>query len=245
METPLRSIHETWGKRDYIEGWSSRMEWQRPLREMQMAMVNLMIPHPPEASIRILDLAAGYGALSSLLLEARPHATAVCLDVSEEMLTMGRERTASFGNRIEFVQGSLEGPEWLKSTKGNFDIVVSSRALHHFSANQRRRAIYSEIYGLLRTGGCFINADNMRAATESLRQRYRRASDQWLGKYVEEKTEGQKTLAEVKKETEIPAHSTHDNGLLDQELAWLREIGFADVDCFWKFGNYAVYGGFR
>jgi len=158
METPLRSIHETWGKRDYIEGWSSRMEWQRPLREMQMAMVNLMIPHPPEASIRILDLAAGYGALSSLLLEARPHATAVCLDVSEEMLTMGRERTASFGNRIEFVQGSLDGPEWLKSTKGYFDIVVSSRALHHFSAIASTMRAYIHWLMSIRQGSCFPKA---------------------------------------------------------------------------------------
>jgi ubiquinone/menaquinone biosynthesis C-methylase UbiE len=192
-----------------------------------------------------LDLAAGYGALASLLLEDRPSATAVCVDISEEMLKMGRERTARFGDRIAFVQRSLESPEWLKAVNGAFDVVVSSRALHHFSANQRRRAIYGEVYNLLRPGGCFINADNMRAPTDSLRQRYRSGSDRWLGKYVEEKTGGERTLAELKQASEIPSHSAHQNGLLDEELGWLREIGYEDVDCFWKFGNYAVYGGFR
>lgn len=244
-EQAENTAQKTWGKREYIESWSSRMEWQKPLREMQMAMVGLMIPHPLEAPIRLLDLAAGYGALTALLLENRPLATAVCLDFSEEMLKMGRERSARFGGRIEFVQGSLEGPEWLKAVNGAFDVVVSSRALHHFSANERRRFLYREIYGLLKPGGAFINADNMRALTDSLKQRFRSASQRWLGGYVQEKTGGQKTLEELQAATKIESHSVHNNGLLDQELLWLRETGFEDVDCFWKFASYAVYGGFR
>lgn len=240
-----KSLEETWGNREYIHRWSDRITWQQPIREMQITAVLLMVPHPPEAPIRILDLAAGYGALTAALLEGRPRATAVCLDVSEEMIKMGRERMEQFGNRVDFVQGSLEGPEWLKAVDGTFDAIVSARALHHFSANQRRRSLYREIYGILRPGGCFINADNMRAPTSALRQRYRRARELWLEPYVREKTGGQQTLAEIQKATQISSHSAHSNGLLDEEVAWLRETGFEDADCFWKFGQYAVYGGFR
>jgi SAM-dependent methyltransferase len=244
-EPRIPSIHETWGKREYIESWDTRMDWQRPLREMQLKMVDLMIPQAPEAPIRILDLAAGYGALASFLLAERAHATAICIDASEEMLNMGRERAARFGNRVEFIRRSLEGPDWLKAIEGPFDAVVSSRALHHFTPHRRRRAIYGELLTLLRPGGCFINADNMKASTGSLHQRYRTAGDRLLERYVAEITDGKKTLAQMKKENQLPSHGPHDNGRLEQELAWLRELGYDDVDCFWKFGNYAVYGGFR
>jgi len=246
MKQPTRSsLEETWGSREYIESWSSRMDWQRPLREMQMTMVGLMIPQSPESPTRILDLGAGYGTLTAFVFDERPNATAVCLDASAEMLKMAWERMTRFGDRIEFIQASLETPQWLESVTGAFDAIVSSRALHHFSANFRRRAIYSEAYHLLRSGGCFINADNMRPLTDLLGRRYREAGDQLAEKYVKQQTGGKMTLAEVKKATQLPSHGLHDNGLLDQELAWLREAGFEDVDCFWKFGNYTTYGGFR
>ena len=32
--------------------------------------------------------------------------------------------------------------------------------------------------------------------------------------------------------------------LLDQ-LTWLKEIGFADIDVIWKYHNFAVYGGVK
>jgi tRNA (cmo5U34)-methyltransferase len=190
-------------------------------------------------------LGAGYGALTDLLLDERPNATAVCLDASSEMLKMARERMPRFGDRVTFVQASLETPDWVKSVRGPFDAIVSSRALHHFSANFRRRAIFGEIHGLLRPGGCFVNADNVRPLTDALGRRYRKAGDQLSEKYVKEQTGGKMTLAEVKKANQVPSHGVHDNGLLDQELAWLRAAGFEDVDCFWKFGNYTTYGGFR
>ena len=40
-------------------------------------------------------------------------------------------------------------------------------------------------------------------------------------------------------------HGPHNNGFLEEELAWLREAGFEDVDCFWKFTTMVVYGGFK
>jgi len=43
------------------------------------------------------------------------------------------------------------------------------------------------------------------------------------------------------------ADEDESNQLLDVEtqVAWLREIGFAQVDCFWKWRELAVFGGMR
>jgi tRNA (cmo5U34)-methyltransferase len=44
----------------------------------------------------------------------------------------------------------------------------------------------------------------------------------------------------------IPSYEAEDRPakLMDQ-LAWLEEIGSADVDVFWKDYNFAVYGGVK
>src|SRR2546430_154932 len=190
------SIETTWGNREFIERWIAKGGWQGPIREMQTAMVLRMIPQPLDAPIRVLDLGAGYGALAVAVLRDRPKATALCLDASAEMLKLGRERNA-LGHRIEFVQASLETPDWLNSVNGSFDAVISSRALHHFTTNQRRRFMFKEIFGIVRAGGCFINADNVRAPTQTLRDRYSRARDEWLDRQGRGFRGGKNTFGEA------------------------------------------------
>jgi tRNA (cmo5U34)-methyltransferase len=238
-------MEETWGNREFIEKWIAKGGWQAPIREVQTAMLLRMIPHPIDVPIRVLDLGAGYGALAVAILRDRPNAMAVCLDASKAMLKLGEERNANLGHRIKFIQGSLETSDWLNSVTGMFDAVVSSRALHHFTANQRRRHMFKEIFGIVNSGGCFINADNVRAPTKSLRDRYRTARDQWLERLINESSGGKTTLAELRAAAPNTYHGPHDNGYLDEELNWLKEAGFEDVDCFWKFGTTVVYGGFR
>jgi tRNA (cmo5U34)-methyltransferase len=207
----------TWGDKKFIEDWASKGSWQAPIRNVQTAMVLRMIPQPIDAPIRVLDVGAGYGALAAAVLRDRPNATAVCLDASEAMLDLGPAKNPDLKHRMTFVRASLESPDWLSSVDGAFDAVVSARALHHFTENQRRRAIFKEIFDLVRSGGGFINADNVRGASKSLSEAA----------------------------TPSSFHGPHNNGILEEELAWLREAGFHDVDCFWKFTTTVVYGGFK
>jgi tRNA (cmo5U34)-methyltransferase len=208
-------------------------------------MVLRMIQYPSDAANRVLDIGAGYGALAGALLRERPKATALCLDASAAMLKLGEERNPDLKTRMTFVQGSLESPDWLNAVEGAFDAVISSRALHHFTENQRRRYIFKEVFPLVRPGGCFINADNVRGPTRSLSQRYKTARDSYLDLFVRESSGGKTNLAEVKAASPSTYHGPHNNGYLEEELAWLREAGFEDVDCFWKLGMAVVYGGFR
>ena len=56
---------------------------------------------------------------------------------------------------------------------------------------------------------------------------------------------GNKAEAEMEPSRVRLPHGAHYNGLMEDELLWLREAGFHDVDVFRKFTNYAVYGRFR
>ncbi|HWH76013.1 MAG TPA: class I SAM-dependent methyltransferase [Candidatus Binatus sp.] len=239
------SWQTTWGDKDFIQHWSTKGSWQAPIRDVQTAMALRMIPHPIDMPIRLLDIGAGYGALAAAVLHDRPNATAVCLDASRAMLQLGPEKNPDLKDRMMFIQGSLESADWLKSVDGSFDAVISSRALHHFSENQRRKTIFQEVFNLVRAGGCFINADNVRAATQSLGERYRSARDEYLDRFVRQTSGGKMTLAEAKAATPSSYHGPHNNGILEEELSWLREAGFVDVDCFWKLTTTVVYGGFK
>jgi tRNA (cmo5U34)-methyltransferase len=239
------SWQRTWGSREFVENWAAKGGWQAPIREAQTAMALRMIPQPIDAPIRVLDIGAGYGALAAAVLNERPNATAVCLDASAAMLKLGQERNTDLMDRMSFIQVSLEAPAWVSAVEGIFDAVISARALHHFTESQRRRYIFKEIFGLVRPGGCFINADNVRAPTKSLTERYRRARDEYLDRYVRQSTGGAGGLAEARAAMPSTYHGPHNNGCLEEELAWLREAGFEDVDCFWKFGTTVVYGGFK
>lgn len=225
---------QAWESRGFIDSWDERTERERSIRDMQRQTVVFMLPHPREQAIRVLDLGAGYGALAATVLADRPNARAVCYDNSEEMIRLGRERTAQFAGRIEFIHGALDAPDWKERVAGPFDAVISARALHHLTHEQRRR-LFREAHDLILPGGCLINADNFRHVSDPLRGLYRRARQRWM----------QAEEAPQQRSGEKLSHGAHYNGSMDEELSWLKEAGFRDVDVFWKFTNYGVYGGYR
>ena len=156
---------------------------------------------------RFLDLGSGDGRLAALVQTVHPAAQLVALDFSELMLGRLRERFA--GDRsVTIIDHSLDDP---LPALGRFDAVVSSFAIHHVSHN-RKRALFAEIWALLAPGGVFCNLEHVASPTAALHVRFLAA----LG------------IA--------PEDEDTSNQLLDVEtqLTWLRETGFADVDCAWK-----------
>src|SRR6185503_19663842 len=85
-------LEATWGDKKFIEDWATKGSWQAPIRDVQVEMALRMIPQPMDAPIRVLDIGAGYGAMAAAVLHARANATAVCLDASAAMLTLGAEK---------------------------------------------------------------------------------------------------------------------------------------------------------
>ena len=166
---------------------------------------------------RVLDLGSGDGRLLSLVKLARPQAIAIALDFSPVMLSRLRERFAG-DNAVTIVAHDLDRP--LPALLDEFDVVVSSFAIHHL-ADPRKRALYEEIYARLRPLGRFCNLEHVASATPALHEEF---------------------LARL---NVVPADEDPSNKLLDVEtqLRWLREIGFADVDCHWKWRELALLSG--
>jgi tRNA (cmo5U34)-methyltransferase len=170
---------------------------------------------PPNVK-RILDLGTGDGRLLALLRIDRPDSHGIALDFSPTMLTAARERFRGDHN-VQVIEHNLDQP---LPDLGHFDVIVSSFAIHHCT-HEQKRALYSEIYAALAPGGIFCNLEHVAPATPELHARFLRA----FGITEADEDPSNKLLG------------------VELQLQWLREIGFQDVDCHWKWLELALLGG--
>ena len=112
-----------------------------PHRTQGEAVLLDFIPRHVE---RILDLGTGDGRLLALLQIERPNAHGVALDFSPTMLNAARERFRG-NDKVQVIEHNLDEP---LPDLGRFDVVVSGFAIHHCT-DERKRALYSEIYAVL------------------------------------------------------------------------------------------------
>lgn len=161
-----RHDHHDWDSREYVSHWARGQDSKERDRQEPFHVLADTIPFNKELPIRILDLGAGYGALTKFLLERFPQATAVCQDGSDEMAKLGRERMRNLTGRFEYVIGDFGRNGWCKVAAGPFEAIVSSIAIHNVHDPKIIRGIYQEIFPLVKTGGCFLNFDRMHPPLE-------------------------------------------------------------------------------
>ncbi|WP_308637968.1 class I SAM-dependent methyltransferase [Paenibacillus silvisoli] len=176
----------------------------------------------------ILDLGAGTGLLSSLLLQRYPQAKLTLIDLSDNMLDIARQRfkdVPDVAHRCE---------DYTKFTaEGEFDLIVSSLSIHHLS-DADKRALYQASFANLKPGGIFINADQVLGHTPYVDDLYK--SD-WKRK-VEASGLSAPEIAAAYERTKLDRMAG-----LQEQLGWLEQAGFADVDCVYKYFNFVVMYG--
>jgi SAM-dependent methyltransferase len=181
-------------------------------------------------SPQVLDLGAGTGLFSSLVLPALPGAIFTLTDISEEMQAQARER---FGETaaISYRRSDLTTDQ----LDGSWDLIISALAIHHLSDNEKRD-LFRRIHARLAPGGLFINAEQVLGPTPTQEAQYKAI---W--------------------ERQIRANGIDDNGVqranermaFDQcstvhdQLDWLRESGFDRVDCTFKAWRFAVLAAWK
>ncbi len=174
----------------------------------------------PVSAKKVLDLGTGDGRLLALVKLNSPSVEGVALDFSDPMIEQAKKRFAN-DKHVTIVKHDFSLPLPAEQL-GKFDAVVSSLAIHHLT-HPRKKQLYTEIFHLLNPKGVFCNLEHVSSPTDNLHAKFLEAIH-WT------------------RESEDPSNKLLD---VETQLQWLRQIGFFDVDCNWKWLELALLAGFK
>ncbi len=192
---------------------------------------------------RVADLGCGDGPIAHAILTHYPDAHVTAIDFSEPMLEQATQQLQPFGDRVTVLQADLYTPGWQVGLE-KFDAVLSGYCIHHLP-DDRKQALYREIFHLLRSGGSFLNLEHVASASPWVEALFNEvlvdSIYQWhqlQGSMLSREEVGQRFVYREDKKANILAP-------VEVQCEWLRESGFQQVDCFFKFFELSVFGGMR
>jgi len=223
--------------KDYRESADVYVVERRRLIEILKSFYGHFIGNKP--SNRVLDLGCGDGIITYELLKIDGSIEATLIDGSEDMLNKAKDRLRDFKN-IHFIHASFQEILNKNFALQEYNFIVSSLAIHHLTMDEKI-ALFRTIYAHLNNEGYFLNIDVILAPSDALEQWYLSLWKRWIeerksflqieGRHHEDIIRRYKENTDNKPDT------------LDAQLNALQTIGFKDVDCFYKYGIFAMYGG--
>lgn len=214
---------------DYYDDWLRKAI---PYYGQVFATAVELIPFDPKDEIRVLDLGAGTGLFSWHVMQRFPRASFVLYDISLRMLDVARERFGESKDRVSIVE-----TDYLRlDAIDTYDAIVSSFSIHHLAHVDKQR-LFSLAYRALKPSGAFINIDQIQAPTPGLKDLY------WYG-WLEKVRSAGADEAQVQESIRRRRKLDNDATLSDQ-LRWLADAGFADVDCIFKHYFIGVFYGLK
>lgn len=230
-----------WQKPDVVEGFIDERRKLIPLFDVQEELAKRLITRRGREVRRFIDLGAGDGGFAELLLDLYPESRGVLVDFSKPMLAAAEQRLAGEAARWQIVEADLSEPDWLDGLPAGdrVDAVVSRLAIHHLP-DERKRALYGECFELLEPGGLFMNWEHVETAglAEGLFDEFFR--ERLLA--AEQERDNPRPEEDVMRSYD----DAHDEDILcdpETQCAWLREIGFEQVDVYFKLPGLAIFGG--
>src|SRR5581483_11110400 len=124
-----------WGNEAKVAYFLANADVIVPRRAEQLNLLTRLLPYSSDAAISVLDLGAGFGAVTEQILNYYPRATVTCVDGSQAMVEHADERLRRYGGRVRILKADLAEPSWfhILNERAAFDAAVSAIAIHHLT----------------------------------------------------------------------------------------------------------------
>ena len=207
---------------EYYDAW---VKIAIPSYDEIFSIAKELIPFAKHDRIEVLDLGAGTGLFSMHVFEKYPNAAFVLYDMAPKMIEVAKERFKESTSHFQFVVDDYKN---LQSSQ-RFDLAVSSLSIHHLTDSEKKD-LFNRVYAALNKNGLFINIDQIKGPTPFLQELY---WTRWLEEVREKGAEDEKIRESIERRV------TYDqDALLTDQLQWLKDAGFVNVDCIYK--NYFI-----
>ena len=232
-----------WADPEFSRGFRDQadnfiVERQRMLAIVQSCFARFL---RDEAKRNILDLGCGDGIVTAALVAVDPNVVATLVDGSPDMLAKAEERLAG-KIKARFLHASFQDLLRHDPLAESYDFVVSSLAIHHLDLAEKT-ALFRLIHGHLKPGGCFVNIDVVLAPSKRLEEWYLALWREWIVERNRRIGAAADLYSDItRKYKEEPGNQP--STLVDQ-LTALHAAGFVEADCFYKYGIFTVFGGWR
>lgn len=209
----------------------SSAEWSNPQKSLNYLKSVESFPYKKEGdtvllqnipvnATRILDIGSGDGRLIKMIKENihRSDIEYVALDISPIMLKSLKDNFANDAS-VKVIEHDLDNS---LPDLGYFDAIISSFVIHHLR-HSRKYSLYEEINEILNPTGVFCNLEHVSSISTRQQTKFLSLTDM------------------------LPCQEDKTNRLLsvDKQLQMLRDVGFIEVDCLWKWYELALLIGFK
>lgn len=230
-----------WAKPEFSQGYRDNADIFIVERKRMLAILQSFYVHFVKNGYQktVLDLGCGDGIVTTTIADSDPSISATLVDGSPDMLKKAREKLAGLKD-ARFMLASFEHLLQQDSIGGYYDFIASSLAIHHLPLAEKT-ALIRYAYEHLKPGGHLVNIDVVLAPSDPLEQWYLILWREWIqeqkralkleGDQFEDVIEGYKNNKDNKPDT------------LSSQLDALRSAGFQEVDCYYKYGIFTMFGG--
>ena len=230
------------------EAFNALAEIGVPLRPAQIEVLTGLIPAERDEVFTAVELGAGAGALARAILSKFPRCRYIALDRSEWMRAALGRTLRRYGARATVRGFGLADAAWREELPRPLRCVLASLVVHHLADAEKRR-LFADLAARLERGGALLLADLVLPANARIRGLF---AAQWNDAAREQSravTGGAAALRRFTRDgwnyyaTSAPDPYDQPARLADQ-VRWLREAGFDEVDCFWMQAGHAIFGGY-
>ncbi len=225
----------------YLEGVRSAIPFAHEELEIILRIIKFFKPDLNS----FLDLGCGDGVLGKTLLTNQPQATGVFMDFSESMIEAAKVNCQPYRNQTTYAIQDIGAVNWLDQVSNELpvDVVVSGFAIHHQDDPNKKR-IYRDIFDkVLKPGGIFLNLEQVKSATPQIETIF---NEFFMDRMIEFKKENETAISIETIQTEFyKDKKVNILAPVETQCHWLREIGFSQVDCFFKAFELSIFGGVK